>query len=196
MPARQTLALMFFLVFTTSGCSAPMKKIEIKKNPHPAMRYDITMTINDAPGRFDEMVVFATYQVMNDACVPLQPGSGARLNPMTEQVLPLTRVNEHVYTATMYVDQFQDEDYYGLGVCHWTSTGVQANLRIHKVTVSPDMSLNDVIGQKTVTVPFSKLDFTDPTQAGLDSGPPRNSHAPLVPSNSFSITLAAKEHFP
>lgn len=196
MPARQTLALMVFLVLTTAACSAPMKKIDIKKNPHPVMRYDITMTINDAPGRFDEMEVFATYQVMNDACVPLQPGSGARLNPMTSATLALTRVSEYVYTTTLYVDQFQDENYYGLGVCHWTSTGVQANLRIHKVTVSPDMSLNDVLEQKAVTIPFSKLDFTDPTQEGLDSGPPRNSHSAMELSNSFSITLAAKEHFP
>jgi hypothetical protein len=197
MPARLPLALMFFLVFITSACSAPMKKIEIKKNPHPAMRYDITMTINDAPGRFDEMVVFATYQVMNDACVPLQPGSGARLNPMTEQVLPLTRVNEHVYTASMYVDQFQDEDYYGLGVCHWTSTGVDTNLRIGNVTVSPSLSLDEVLKQKSINRYFSKkLAFTDQKMHLVDTGNPHRSDFKEDADNTFSVTLTAKEHFP
>lgn len=196
-PTRLTCTLVLSLAFAASACSAPMTKIEFKKNPHPVMRYDITMTIDDAPGPFDVVSMMATYQVMNDACVPLQPVSGARLNPDTEEVLPLTPVSEHVYTTTMYVDQFLDEDYYGLGVCHWTSTGVDTNLRIGNVTVSPTLSLEDVLQQKSVPRYFSKkLAFTNQTMHLIDTGNPRRSDFKEDADNTFSITLSAKEHFP
>ena len=189
-------SLALSLALITSACGSPMKTPDIKQNPHPKMRYEITVTIKDAPGPFESVQASAGYDVDNARCVPLSPGSGATIAP--EKVVPLTlnRVSEGTYSGALYVDQLQDEDYYGLGVCHWKMTSVDASLRVNKVIIVAGLSLNDLLSQSQVTRYFSNRNFTDGDLSGPDSGNGAPTDFGNDAGNTFSVTVHASEARP
>lgn len=202
MPTRLTSALLLSLVLITSACSSSMKKPDIKKNPHPRMHYKITMTIDGAPGPFDSVTAFVQYKVANDRCVPLQPISGATLAPEESVPLDLIKVSDKIYTAQFYVDLLQDEDYYGMGVCHWEVVAATAVLQVKKVGFSPDLSKADVLAQKPGTRYFLERDYFD-ARAGKEnmfpSDPGESSPSAYkaeFQEHLFLVTLVAKESFP
>jgi len=119
-----TLALLLAL----SACAAEKPMHDYKQNPNPKQRYDITMTIADAPGPFASIEGIAQYQAP-DCWYTLNKLEGVHANP--EQVLPITytRVNDTTYVGTVYLDAMLDEDYYGRGVCHWTLTFASTSLK-------------------------------------------------------------------
>lgn len=202
MRARPSSALLLSLALITSACSSPMnKQPDIKQNPHPKMRYSITLTIKDAPGRFDSVTGFAQYRVSNDRCVPLQPMSGARLAPDENVSLDLKRVSDDVYTGNFYLDQLQDEDYFGMGVCHWELVAVSAALKVEHVSFGPDLLKDDVLAQKSVTRFFTDRDYFDARDGikGMFPLIPGETSAaaykPEIQTHLFSVTLLAKEDF-
>ncbi|WP_266157209.1 hypothetical protein [Dyella silvatica] len=175
-----------------------MKTPDIKQNPHPKTRYEITMTIDGAPGPFDAVTGFVQYKVSNDRCVPLSPGSGATLAPEKSVPLDLTRVSDKVYRATFYTDLFQDEDYYGLGVCHWSVVAATAALKVNASDLSPALFIDDIKAQKPVATYFADGEYLD-ARKGKDSFPTitgslkRSDYQPESRTDIFSITLVAKE---
>lgn len=193
-PTHLTSFLILSLALITSACGSSMKNPDIKQNPHPRMRYEITMIIDDAPGSFDSVAAFAGYDIANDRCVPLTPGSGATLAPKMSVPLTLTHVSENVYKATVYADLLQDEDYYGRGVCRWKMTAVTSNLQLKKTTITADISLEDVISQKSTARYFSNQNFTDLKLSGVDIGNAERSDF-KDSSDTFSVTFTVKENF-
>jgi hypothetical protein len=74
---------------------------------------------------------------------------------------------------------------------------VDTNLRIGNVTVSPSLSRDEVLKQKSINRYFSKkLAFTDQKMHLVDTGNPHRSDFKEDTGNTFSVTLTAKEHFP
>ncbi len=193
MSNRLASSLILSLALITSACGAPMKTPDIKQNPHPKMRYEITVTTHDAPGPFDSVEVSAGYDVDNTQCVPLSPGSGATIAPEKVVPLTLTQVNGDTYTVVVYVDQLQDEDYYGLGVCHWKLTSVDAGLRVKKSIVIAGLTLHELLSQQPVTRYFSNLNFTDDQLRGPDTGNPAREDFEDDAARTFSVTVSSKE---
>ncbi len=156
----------FFLSLTLifSACTSAMKTPELKQNPNPKQRYEVTMSINDAPGPFDSITGYVVYQVLNDICVALQPGSGARLAPHLELPITLTRTGEF-YKGSFYADQMMDEDYYGLGVCKWALTiaGVKLKQRTNTFRAHLAIDANNVISEQPGTLYFFNAIYTDHT---------------------------------
>lgn len=194
-PTRLTSFCILALTLITSACGSPMKDPDIKQNPNPKMRYEITVSIKDAPGTFDTVQAFAGYDVDNTRCVPLTPGSGATLAPGKSVPVALTRVAENIYTGTVYLDQLQDEDYYGLGACHWKMTTVDVYLGIKKSTVSTGIFLKELLKQESTVRYFSNLNFTDRKLEGTDTGNAHREDFKEDASRTFSVQVAAKEHF-
>jgi hypothetical protein len=178
-----------------------MNTPDIKQNPHPRMRYEITVTIQDAPGPFDSINGDVQYGVANDDCVPLQPFSGAQLSPDKHVPLVFTRVSGNLYKATMYADLLLDEDYYGRGVCHWSIVGASADLRIKDGALSPAIFHDDIMAQKPVTTYFANGDYLAATkkssgdERAIFGSPNRALYGSDSRTDLFSITLAAKEDF-
>lgn len=81
------LASILSLASITAACGDSMNNPGITFNPHPKMRYELTLSLPDAPGPFDTMDGSVLYMVSNASCVPEQPISGARLTP--EKTLPI-----------------------------------------------------------------------------------------------------------
>jgi hypothetical protein len=189
--------MLLFLAMTSSACGSPMKTPDIKQNPNPKQRYDITLKIDHAPGPFDSVTGSLDYQVSNGRCVPLTPGSGATIVPNEHIPFTLTRVDDDVYKGTLYTDRFLDEDYYGLGVCQWEFVAVGIELKIGKVDFSPSLFLKDIKAGKPVATYFSRNMYA---RAGEISDAPLTDTGRLSreeykdPSNTFSATLTAQEH--
>lgn len=195
MPIRLTSFLILSLALITSACGSSMKKTDIKQNPHPKMRYEITMKIEGAPGPFDAVTGYVQYKVENDRCVPLQPISGATLAPEKSVPLVLRRVTDQLYTSTFYVDLLQDEDYYGLGVCHWAVVAAQVDLQRGSIDFSPDLFKDDIFSQKSISRYFSNHSYHDPQSQGVDSGNAHKLDFGSEANETFSVTLSAKEDF-
>ncbi|MDM0038258.1 hypothetical protein QTH89_17650 [Variovorax sp. J22G21] len=195
-------ALAIFLALTTTACGQSMKKPDIKLNPHPKMRYEVTLTIEDAPGPFDVIDGSSGYDVSNDRCVPLEPFSGARPTPEKSLPIALTRVSDRVYKGTLYVDHLKDEDYFGLGVCRWSLTSVGFGLRVGNLIFSHSLDLDEVLAGKSVPRYFNKHSFVSEYAKAKPDGHPLitsgNAHRSDFKedsNNTFSTTLSAQEKF-
>lgn len=132
---------------------------DIKLNPHPTQRYELIATV-DAPGAFDSVEGFLSYDVTNVECVPKNPVEGARNVPTTSRSFVLTRVDERTWKGSFYRDLLQDEDYFGLGVCHWELANASPVFRVHATSFSPAFVLGDSI-EGTLTRYFKRSDYSN-----------------------------------
>jgi len=192
---RRALPVLAF-AFLTSAYASAMKNPEIKHNPAPKKRYDITLTIDSAPGPFDSITGFVEYKVRNDECVPLEPVSGATIAP--EEKVPVVFKHEKgdVYIGTIYADLIQDEDYFGLGVCHWQVVAASAVLKSNAVEFSPAIFHKDITAQHAVSTYFVKGDYADNGKPHSAFGTTNRSlFQPESRTDLFTVTLAAKEDF-
>lgn len=185
-----------FLALSISACGSYMNP-DIQQNPHPRLRYDITMTIDDVPGPFDSVTGFVQYSVTNKNCAPEDPIAGVTVTPSIDPPIIFTRVSDHLYRATVYADLIKDEDYYGKGVCRWAMTGVVGALKTNGVTLSPDISSDQIASNESSTSYFSKKFYNHSDEPDLiDPGIPYSTYATEVDrSEFFAITMTAKESF-
>lgn len=184
------------IALLTSAYTSVMKTPEIKHNPAPKQRYAITLKVDGAPGPFETVTGFVEYKVANEACVPLEPISGATIAP--EQKVPLTfrPAADNAYTATIYADLMQDEDYYGLGICHWQVVAASAVLRHKAVEFSPAIFHKDIAAQHAVATYFVKSDYASESPRNAFGTTNRDLFQPPSRNDLFTMTLTAKEDVP
>ena len=200
---RRRFATIFFILlsFTFSAGAKSMKTPEIKLNAHPKMRYELTLTIEGAPGPFDAVEGFTSYEVANGSCVPLTPFSGATLTPRKNVPIILTRVSDKVYKGELHVDLLVDEDYFGLGLCRWSMSFANFSLDIGNLAFAHSIGLEDILAAKSVTRYFNNLSYASEDAKSQKSDHPRvssglaNRSEFKDPTNTFSISLSAKEKF-
>ncbi|MGH8159819.1 MAG: hypothetical protein ACREPQ_17005 [Rhodanobacter sp.] len=173
-----------------------------KKNPHPKERYEITFTIRDAPGPFDSITASAAYEISNKDCVPTQPISGANPSPSPIISFDVTHVNTNTYRGYVYLDLLQDEDYYGLGVCHWALTSAGPDIKVRNVNFGGSLDSGEIAGQKTVIWYQWKPYYNNPP-ASASSSSPLAAGVPLSvyeqskdKSKYFSVELTARKDSP
>lgn len=179
-----------------------MKQPDIKLNPHPKMRYEITLTIEDAPGAFDAVNGSAGYLVSNDRCVPLEPFSGAQHVPRKDLPMVLTHVSDKVYKGTLYLDYLQDEDYFGLGLCRWSMPFADFSLYIGNLTFAHSIALADILAGKSVKRYFNQRSYFSEDAKSKRDGHPRVSSGNANRADfgdesktTFSMMLSAQEKF-
>lgn len=190
-----TAALALAILTSTTACgSSTMTTYDIKINPHPTKRYELTVTIKDAPGPFDSMQTYVLYDVTDPFCVPTRPGSGATNAPNKSVPLTLTKTGENTYTGTFYSDLIKDEDYSGKGVCHWKLSAVSMYLQHNKLTMPPMISWENIVAGKPQTTIFSSVSYADAATERVDPGVEENFH-PRPSDRPFSVTLHATERF-
>ena len=182
------LAIGIGIASTACGGNTEDPKIQLK--PNASVRYEITVNVEDLPGRFDTVAAFANYKVTNEACVPMTPVSGVKRAPIKRIDLDLLTVDEHTFKAEVFVDRLLDEDYFGRGVCHWslvaaTFTGTRGKTQFHSPLAQ--IPLTD---QTTQTRFYSKklLDGAlDTVNPGL---PEASSYG--GPADTFRILMSSK----
>jgi hypothetical protein len=196
MKSFRLLSLILPLALTATACGSSMKTPDIKQNPHPKMRYEITMTIDGAPGVFDAVTGFVQYRVVNDQCVPLSPISGATIPPEKNVPIVFEHEDGNVYRGTIYIDLLQDGDYYGLGVCRWSVVAAIASLKIREAKLSPSIDLDGITSNRPAVRYFSNHDYVNAETNRIVIGSrSRDEYKPELRDSVFSITLKAKEDF-
>jgi hypothetical protein len=177
------------LPFTFSAYGAAMSKPDIKLNPQPRMRYEITIKVDNAPGPFDRVEGVVDYRVSNDNCVPLTPVTGATVAPEKRVPIVLIHSGENVYKGEIYADLLQDEDYYGRGVCHWSVVAASANLFVKQVDFSAPLLHDDLLKGKPVTRYYSNRSYATTRVERVDTGETDRSPYQDEASSTFSITV-------
>jgi hypothetical protein len=196
MPIRMTHALIISVALLATGCSRLMDP-DIKQNPHPVKRYEITMTIDGAPGPFELIEGHMQFVISNPLCAPQDLVSGARPTPIERPPITLTRVNDRLYKGTIYLDLLQDEDYYGLGVCQWKMVASIMSLQAHDVSMGADISYDDIVAQRTVTQYMAKELYHGSAVKDLNVGAgPISDYIAKNRDKFFSITIKARENAP
>ncbi|MGN2247737.1 hypothetical protein ACFWZ3_13700 [Frateuria sp. GZRR35] len=181
-----------------AACSSPMD--DIKLNPHPTQRYELIATV-DAPGAFDSVEGFLSYDVTNVECVPKNPVEGARNVPTTSRSFVLTRVDERTWKGSFYRDLLEDEDYFGLGVCHWDIGTVSPGFVVHGQTFGPGLMLPMVLSDQPFRRYFSKADYFNRSNNDMNAGvalerPSHDEEVRKHPDRFFHIEVQARKVVP
>ncbi len=112
----------------------------IQRNPHPTA-YEITLAIKDAPGPFEVVKAAMQYEVLDPTCRPDLGGmAGTRVSLLEWVPVELAKQADGTYRGKIYDGLLKDEDYYGLGVCHWSLVTVQFKLQAQKNQVDTEFS--------------------------------------------------------
>lgn len=109
---------------TQRGAEAPTPK----RSPR-AVPYDISLTVESAPGPFKYVRAAMSYRVEDERCLPRLGGmSGTRVTARQFIEVDLKQVDPQTWRGRFFDDLLVDEDYYGLGVCRWRLAGVSIEM--------------------------------------------------------------------
>lgn len=169
-----------------------------KVNPHPVKRYEVVATA-DAPGPWDAVSGYLHYEVVNRKCTPEDSFSGVHVMPEgVERKFEMTHVDVKTWRGYFYRDLIQDEDYYGLGVCHWDVAGVTPVFVVHGETFASARGIEDFLSNGPYTEYFQKSAFLERSSMS-DSALPYLAARPEFiqhPDAFFPITVTVKEATP
>jgi hypothetical protein len=182
-------------LLTSTAYGAAMKTPDIKVNPNPRMKYEITVTIEGAPVAFDRIEGTVDYKVTNDACVPMTHFTGVTIPPEKRVSLPLEKVSGNVYKASVYADLLQDENYFGMGVCHWSVVAASALFHNHKTTVVAPLFIDKILAQAADTHYYSFDLLLQNEMDIVDSGEAKRSDF-KDQARTYSVTLTSRENLP
>jgi hypothetical protein len=173
------------------------KHPDIKLNPHPVQRYELTATV-DAPGPFDSVTGYVSYDVTNVECVPKDAWEGARNVPSTSRSFELTRVDAHTWKGHFYRDLLRDEDYFGLGVCHWDVGTVSPAFVVHEQSFNSGLMLTEMLSGQPGTRYFKVETFFDRSLTNNNAGSalswsPQDEDVKAHPKRFFPITARVTE---
>lgn len=127
------------------ACSAAIKSVEPTLNPNAKEIYDITVTVEGAPGEFLSAEGEQDYLVENEDCLPPASAfsmSGSR--PVAvyhgEKVRYL-RTSPTTFVGRVVIDRYIPKDDYGLGLCKWgtghSSITLKNGINEHFIYMSP-----------------------------------------------------------
>jgi hypothetical protein len=195
---KSTLTALFLSLALTTGCSMTHADPKNpKQNPRPVKRYEVIATA-DAPGPWDSAKGRVAFEVSNRDCVPQDSFTGARNVPNTTYDFELVRVDDKTWKGYFYRDQLEDEDYFGLGVCHWDATTVGPIFLARDETFNAGAWLDDALHKGPQTSYFKKSSYGDRSFAGM-AAPEYSALRPEFaqdPGAFFPIVVTIKETTP
>ncbi|MDR1075941.1 MAG: hypothetical protein LBL59_06490 [Xanthomonadaceae bacterium] len=102
----------------------------VRLNPDPQHAYQLTLTLENAPGPFAHVQGVMQFNAENGAlCGYREPITAIISDPVENIPFDLTKVSDNEYSGTIYTDYLMDDNYYGRAVCHWKFTEARARLR-------------------------------------------------------------------
>jgi hypothetical protein len=160
--------LMLTSILFPEACNAVVKSSDIQQNLNPKLKYEVTVTVKDAPGPLVPGTIHVHYTAASvgpDPCYPLDAFSGASTRqPEDDADFSLTRVDSNLYKGAIYADYFQDAVYFkGHSPCHWAVNMITATFRGSRTTF--DMSA-DIDWHPSETTYFLKKDYDTPPGNG------------------------------
>lgn len=188
------LPRLLFLPLLAAPACTQSRSIEILDNPAPKQRYEVTLEVHQPPGQFDATARgWVYYRVDNSRCLPLTPFEGATIFPEKIVEFNVTRVSATVYRGKIFLDRLQDQDYYGLGICHWNINTLGIELKGNGVNFNTAMSGGELLAGKPATTYYAVADyqraFNHADAVGFTN---RALFRTTPPSGIFDMTLTAR----
>ena len=185
--------LLLLSLLAASACTQT-RSLDIRDNPVPKHRYEVTLEIHQPPGPFESTARgWVHYRVDNSRCLTPTPSEGTTIFPEKTVEFNVTRVSATVYRGTIFLDSLQDQDYYRLGVCHWNVNTLGIELKANGVKFNTAMGGSDLLAGKQVTTYYVVADyqraFNHADAVGFTN---RVLFRATPPSGIFDITLAAR----
>lgn len=147
-PLSASMLLATLAVLSAVSCSPGVDSPEVRLNPSPQQRYEITLAIKDPPGEISSVKGRAQFDVKDKKCMPMtDPIAGVwKHTSFIQPVIFHGDGNTHV--GYVYADQVLDEDYFGLGKCEWNLTGVIAEFHIGRIERSISIRTDEILQEK------------------------------------------------
>jgi hypothetical protein len=198
MKCRLPLTVLTLFLALTTGCSMTHgDPSNPAKNPHPVKRYEVTAT-SYAPGPWDSIEGYIGYDIINTKCMPRESFTGAQSLTSIGIDIEMTRVDDHTWKGYFYRDALQDEDYSGLGACHWDVTSVSVSAMAQGVRFAWSDLFDKLERGILGTSYFKKSVYGDRSFAryGVPDFTAKDSDVREHPGNYFRATIAVKEVAP
>jgi hypothetical protein len=152
-----------------TAVSAPVPDIRPKQNSAAKHGYVLTLRFAGLPAAVNRLSATANYEVDNLDCVPLdytKALGGVRLPPEQRIELILQRVDDNTYTTRVHEDAFLDEDYYGLGVCHWSLGTASVHFHSPSTQFIGGIAADQIAAEAEVTEHYLVRDFSQKPAVG------------------------------
>jgi hypothetical protein len=199
MTPRQLVAASLLAMALTTGCSSMSHgdPDHPEKNPHPVQRYEIIATAQ-APGPWDSVKGYLTYEVVNAECTPENKFLGVHIMPRDVGLdIEMTRVDETTWKGYFYRDYLMNDDYHGLGTCLWDVTSVAGVFVVHGKVFGPTSVFQDFLQHGRQTEYFRKSDYEDRSRVGRALlTTPNDPEVIRHPEAYLPLTIAVKEISP
>ena len=180
--------------------AAPVPDVQARQNPAPKRVYVLALRFTGLPAAVTRLSVTANYEVDNLDCVPLdytKALGGIRLPPEQRIELTLQRVDESTYTTTVHEDAFLDEDYYGLGVCHWSLGTASAHFHSPSTQFVGGISADQLVAEAEVTEHYLVRDFAQkPAVGDVVFGEDKSDFYLASLGPQFKLTITARREAP
>jgi len=199
----RTLAAVSFCLLV--ACTADIKSVEPTLNPNPKEIYDITVTVEGAPGEFLSAEGEQDYLVEDEDCLP--PASALSMSgsrPVAvyhgEKVRYL-RTSPTTFVGRVVIDRYIPKDDYGLGLCKWgpgrTSATLKNGINEHYISMLPPPEAMAI--KKGYRFDMFHLDRSlgETKIVSLDGDVVEQSNTKEFPSDTYYfITMSAKKASP
>lgn len=173
-----------------------MTDLNIRRNPAPQQRYEVTLEIKDAPGPFEVVEGFMQYDVNDRSCVPKAPVTGASVHLTEDIPTEFVRIADNIYRATVFTDLLLDDDYFGLGICRWEFMAVRGELKVksnYETTFVPTLGRDNFQTQQPELMFFPKETYTTERLGYPMFGIGLDMLKPEYRNTKFTITMTARK---
>ena len=211
-----TMAAVMMLATMTSSCqntrtadagphdpgNAPVAVPDVRPsiNPAPRQRYVLTLRFDGLPGEIADLDATADFEVENRECVPYdfsRAVGGVRLPPRHSVPLALERVDTGTWTAVVHEDALLDEDYYGLGVCHWALNNASVHFRSDATRFVGGMPADRLLAGGVLVDHFLARDFAHrPEPMEVVFGEEAADYYQASAGPQFTLTITARREAP
>ncbi|MBT2748315.1 MULTISPECIES: hypothetical protein [unclassified Lysobacter] len=178
---------------------------EYKQNPTPAQVFDLTITVDKAPGPFLVVKGVMQYDITNMDCLPPADFfSGVQTTP-TSIFLPiaLKKIKSNTYEGRVSMDGVLNDDYFGHGLCRIKATA--STIRFQASDAKSDTQFFARMYADDIETNPQKTSYhwrgLYPKQQRVDGYPDHGLASPdefkeSLRSDLFSITIAARKVAP
>ncbi len=157
-------SIFFISMCLLVACGSEIKSVEPTINPNPKEIYDITVTVEGAPGEFLSAEGDHGYAIENEDCLPpasaFSMSGGRPVVAYRGEKVYYRRTSPTTFTTRVILDKFIPKDDYGLGKCRWNSSLLSAKLsngiNLHSIFMSPKFESGVRRGYQTIAFRLDK----------------------------------------
>lgn len=182
------------------GCdSSPRKPDAYLHNPNPTEKYEVTITVENAPGPFESVGGSAGYSAP-DCRYVVDKFNGIFSSPYDSKGIDLKKTSDNEWKGYFYADEMADKDY-GFGMCTWILHSAIASFSATQspddTSFSLDVDREQLLGGESVTKFYNRIRYPKNDVVYPIYGRDRSQFGPsITDADLFTITVAVEKVSP